>query len=58
VRQATDAYALFGATTVLTNSKFIHPIVPEGGPKPGGMAHITPAHVLKRIAHRLSVCKH
>lgn len=53
----TDAYALFGATQVLTYSKFIHPIVPEGGPQPGGMARIAPASVLARIAPRLSVCK-
>ena len=53
----TDAYALFGATPVLTYSKFIHPIVPEGGPQPGGMAQVRPADVLDRIAPRLSVCK-
>jgi len=53
----TDAYALFGATTILTYSKFIHAIVPEGGPKPGGMAQLRPADVLERIAPRLSVCK-
>jgi heptosyltransferase-2 len=53
----TDAYALFGATPVLTYSKFIHPIVPEGGPRPGGMAQIKPATVLEQIAPRLSVCK-
>jgi heptosyltransferase-2 len=54
---ATDAYALFGATTVLTYSKFIHPIVPDSGPNPGGMAQIKPASVLERIGTRLSVCK-
>ena len=53
----TDAYALFGVTQVLTYSKFIHPIVPDGGPKPGGMAQIKPAEVLERVAPRLSVCK-
>ena len=53
----TDAYALFGATPVLTYSKFIHPIVPDGGPAPGGMARIRPADVLERVAPRLSVCK-
>jgi len=53
----TDAYALFGATPVLTYSKFIHPIVPQGGPKPGGMAQLKPASVLEQIAPRLSVCK-
>jgi heptosyltransferase-2 len=53
----TDAYALFGATPVLTYSKFIHPIVPQGGPTPGGMAQLKPASVLEEIAPRLSVCK-
>jgi len=53
----TDAYALFGATPVLTYSKFIHPIVPQGGPKPGGMAQLKPARVLEQIAPQLSVCK-
>lgn len=53
----TPAFALFGVNPVLTYSKFIHPIVPDGGPKPGGMARITPASVLERIAPRLSVCR-
>jgi heptosyltransferase-2 len=53
----TDAYALFGATTVLTYSKFIHPIVPEGGPARGGMARIKPASVLEQIAPQLSVVR-
>jgi heptosyltransferase-2 len=53
----TDAYALFGATPILTYSKFIHPIVPQGGPRPGGMAQLKPADVLEQIAPRLSVCK-
>jgi heptosyltransferase-2 len=49
----TDAFALFGATPVLSYSKFIHPIVPEGGPSAGGMRRITPAEVLERVASRL-----
>jgi heptosyltransferase-2 len=53
----TDAYALFGATKVLTYSKFIHPIVPNGGPSADGMARITPADVLAQIGPRLSNCK-
>ncbi len=53
----TPAFAMFGVNPVLTYSKFIHPIVPEGGPAPGGMARITPTDVLARIAPRLSVCK-
>jgi hypothetical protein len=38
----------------LTYSKFIHAIVPEGGPRPGGIARIAPAQVLARIAPYLS----
>jgi heptosyltransferase II len=53
----TPAFALFGVNPVLTYSKFIHPIVPEGGPAPDGMARITPADVLDRLGSRLSVCK-
>lgn len=50
----TDAFGLFGSTPVLTYSKFIHAIVPESGPSPGGMDRITPAQVLERIAPYLS----
>jgi heptosyltransferase II len=50
----TQAFGLFGSTPVLTYSKFIHAIVPEGGPCPGGMARITPAQVLERLAPYLS----
>jgi lipopolysaccharide heptosyltransferase II len=50
----TEAFGLFGSTPVLTYSKFIHAIVPAGGPCPGGMARIAPAHVLERIAPYLS----
>jgi heptosyltransferase-2 len=50
----TDAFGLFGSTPVLTYSKFIHAIVPEGGPRPGGMARISPAQVLEWIAPYLS----
>jgi lipopolysaccharide heptosyltransferase II len=46
----TEAFGLFGSTPVLTYSKFIHAIVPESGPRPGGMARIAPAEVLERIA--------
>ena len=49
VAAATDAFALFGATPVLKYSKFIHPIVPEGGPSPGGMQRISPAAVLEQV---------
>jgi heptosyltransferase II len=49
----TDAFGLFGSTPVLTYSKFIHAIVPEGGPSPGGMARISPAKVIDAIASYL-----
>jgi heptosyltransferase-2 len=51
---ATQAFGLFGSTPVLTYSKFINAIVPDGGPAPGGMARIAPAQVLERIAPYLS----
>jgi heptosyltransferase-2 len=50
----TDAFGLFGSTPVLTYSKFIHAIVPEGGPSSGGMARISPAQVLERISPSLA----
>jgi heptosyltransferase-2 len=50
----TDAFGLFGSTPVLTYSKFIHAIVPDGGPSPGGMARIASETVLTRIAPYLS----
>jgi heptosyltransferase-2 len=50
----TDAFGLFGSTPVLTYSKFIHAIVPDGGPSPGGMARISPAQVIDAIASRLA----
>ncbi|MGB6536825.1 MAG: glycosyltransferase family 9 protein [Xanthobacteraceae bacterium] len=53
----TDAFGLFGWTPVLTYSKFIHPIVPAGGPAPGGLPRILPAHVLKEIEPYLSAPK-
>jgi heptosyltransferase II len=49
----TDAFGLFGSTPVLTYSKFIHAIVPDGGPSPGGMSRISPAQVIDVIASRL-----
>ena len=57
VAAQTDAFALFGATPVLKYSKFIHPIVPEGGPSPGGMKRISPAVVMERVAPLLSRLK-
>ncbi len=50
----TDAFGLFGTTPVLTYSKFIHAIVPDGGPSPGGMLRISPGQVLAAIAPYLS----
>jgi heptosyltransferase II len=47
---ATPAVALFGVNQVLTYSRFIHAIVPDGGPAPGGMTRITPDHVLERVS--------
>jgi lipopolysaccharide heptosyltransferase II len=54
VAGATEAFGLFGSTPVLTYSKFIHAIVPDGGPSPGGMKRISPAQVLQQIAPYLS----
>ena len=50
----TAAFGLFGNTPVLTYSRYIHAIVPEGGPSPDGMAGITPAQVLDAIAPYLN----
>jgi heptosyltransferase II len=50
----TDAFGLFGATPVLKYSKFIHPIVPEGGPVPRGMQRISPVQVLEQVRPYLS----
>jgi heptosyltransferase-2 len=57
VAAQTDAFALFGATPVLKYSKFIHPIVPDGGPSPGGMKRIAPAAVMEQVAPLLSRLK-
>jgi lipopolysaccharide heptosyltransferase II len=48
----TPAFAMFGATRVLTYSKYIHPILPDDGGAPTlhGMARISAANVLSRIA--------
>lgn len=50
----TEAFGLFGSTPVLTYSKFIHAIVPEGGPSPGGMRLISPAQAISAIAPLLA----
>jgi heptosyltransferase II len=51
---ATEAFGLFGSTPVLTYSKFIHAVVPPGGPSADGMPRITPAQVLDAVAPYLS----
>jgi heptosyltransferase-2 len=50
----TDAFGFFGGTPVLKYSKYIHPIVPDGGPAPGGMQRILPAQVLEQVRPYLS----
>ncbi|HEX4410598.1 MAG TPA: glycosyltransferase family 9 protein [Xanthobacteraceae bacterium] len=45
----TEAFGLFGSTPVLTYSKFIHALVPDGGPAPGGMARLEPAQAIAAI---------
>lgn len=46
----TEAFGLFGSTPVLTYSKFIHAIVPAGGPSPGGMRLISPEQAIDAVA--------
>ena len=43
----TEAFGLFGSTPVLTYSKFIHAVVPPGGPWPGRHAA---AHARRRCS--------
>jgi heptosyltransferase-2 len=50
----TDAFGLFGNTPVLTYSKFIHALVPDGGPAPDGMQRILPAAVLEGVTPYLA----
>lgn len=50
----TDAFGFFGCTPVLKYSKYIHPVVPDSGPAPGGMARILPAQVLEAVRPYLS----
>ena len=53
----TPAFAMFGATRVLTYSKFIHPILPDDGGAPTlhGMTRISASNVLARVAPFLEV---
>ncbi len=53
----TEAFGLFGGTPILRYSKFIHPIVPDGGPVPRGMQRISPAQVLEQVRPYLSLRK-
>lgn len=50
----TPSFGLFGVNPVLSYSRFIHPIVPEGGQSRDGMSRISPAAVLQRIEPYLS----
>ncbi len=49
-----ETFGIFGNTPVLTYSKFIHPIVPAGGPAPGGLQRISPADVIEQVRPYLS----
>jgi heptosyltransferase-2 len=53
VAVGTPAFVMFGVNRVLTYSKFIHPIIPERGPAPDGMARLKPADVLEQVALQL-----
>jgi heptosyltransferase II len=50
----TDAFGLFGTTPVLKYSKFIHPIVPDGGPSRDGLQRILPAQALAQVQPHIS----
>ncbi|MEJ0076991.1 MAG: glycosyltransferase family 9 protein [Alphaproteobacteria bacterium] len=52
---ATPAFGLFGSTPVLSYSKYIHAIEPDGGPSADGMRRITPTQVMARIEPYLEV---
>ena len=54
---ATPAFAMFGVNPVLSYSKFIHPIEPDGGPAPDGMLRISPTMVLAQVAPYLAARK-
>jgi heptosyltransferase-2 len=54
---ATPAFGLFGSTPVLSYSRFIHAIEPEGGQSADGMLRITPREVIARIEPYLGVSK-
>src|SRR5260370_24144130 len=54
VAVGTPSFAMFGVNPVLSYSKFIHPLTPPGGPAPGGMQQISPAHALGQVELYLS----
>jgi heptosyltransferase-2 len=54
VAVGTPAFAMFGVNPVLNYSRFIHPLTPPGGPRPGGMQLISPAHVFEQVKPHLS----
>lgn len=54
VAVGTPAFAMFGVNPVLSYSKHIRPIVPDGGPAPDGMARISPVQVLEQVSPYLS----
>ncbi len=54
----TQAFGRFGTSRVLNYSKFIHAIVPQGGPSADGMRRIAPAEVLDRVAPYLARSLH
>ena len=56
-RAGTPAFGMFGFNKPVPYSKFIHAIVPEGGPSPDGMQRISPAQVLERVRPYLSLRK-
>ena len=51
---ATPAFGLFGSTPVLSYSKYIHAVEPDGGYSPDGMRRITPVQAMARIEPYLS----
>ena len=53
----TPAFGLFGSTPVLSYSKFIHAIEPEGGKSADGMQRIKPTQVMQRIEPYLALNK-
>jgi heptosyltransferase-2 len=59
VAVGTPAFGLFGATRVLTHSRFVNPVLPDDGRgiRTHGMQGISPANVLARIEPHLASSK-